>query len=176
MTNYSSISSAFKNHYPSLILYAVKWVKDEDLAKDLVQAVFVKLLEKSERIMIIDYRPYLYKSVRNQCIEHLRKNSPKDNIEDIDHSTIAYFSDPIEQSEFEAYVFGLIDKLPPATKRIFKLNRFDGLSNQEIADHLQISKRTVELQISNALKLLRKELFKSSDKIHNLSQFLYLLF
>ncbi|MDQ2180452.1 RNA polymerase sigma-70 factor [Marinifilum sp. D714] len=176
MSNFSAISNAFKDHYPSLILYALKWMKNEDLAKDLVQAVFVNLLEKSENKRILDYRTYLFKSVRNECIQYFRKNSPQNSIEELDQSVLGYFNDPIEQAEFEAYVFSLIDKLPPATKNIFKLNRFEGLSNQQIADQLKISKRTVELQISNALKHLRQELIKSRDKNHNFSQFLYLLF
>jgi len=176
MSNYSAISNAFKDHYPALLLYAVKWVKEENLAKDLVQAVFVNLLEKSEKTKILNYQSYLFKSVRNECIQHLRKNNSPSSIEEINLNKFGYFNDPIEQAEFEAYVFSLIEKLPPATKKVFKLNRFEGLSNQEIADQLEISKRTVELQISNALKLLRLELFKSTDKNQNYSQFLHLLF
>ncbi len=176
MSNHTTISNAYKDHYPSLLMYAVKWVKDKDIAKDLVQAVFVNLLEKSEKLSILDYRAYLFKSVRNQCIQHLKKKSSESSIEEINLNSFGYFSNPIEQAEFESYVFGLIDKLPPATKNIFKLNRFDGLSNQQIADKLNLSKRTVELQISNALKLLRQELFDPKNENNNFSQFLHLLF
>ena len=51
-----------------------------------------------------------------------------------------------------------LDKLPPRCREIFKLSRFEGLKNQDIAEQLGITKRTVELQISNALKFLRKDL------------------
>jgi RNA polymerase sigma-70 factor (ECF subfamily) len=50
--------------------------------------------------------------------------------------------------------------MPDRCKEIFRMSRFEGRSNQEIADKLGISKRTVETQISNALKILREELFK----------------
>ena len=171
------ISKAFKEHYPSLILYAMKWVKDEDIAKDMVQTVFINLLERSDDDIIKDYRAYLFQSVRNQCINNLKKSFAKtDQLEEPQIKEYGYFNDPIEEAEFESYVFNLIDKLPPATKNIFKLNRFEGLSNQEIADKLNISKRTVELQISNALKFLREKLFDQDNQNSIYSQFLFLLF
>ncbi len=171
------ISKAFKEHYASLILYALKWVKDEDIAKDMIQTVFINLLERSDNSIIKDYRAYLFQSVRNQCINNLKKNSGKtDQLEKPGIKEYGYFNDPIEEAEFESYVFNLIDKLPPATQNIFKLNRFEGLSNQEIADKLNISKRTVELQISNALKFLREKLFDQDNQESMYSQFLFLLF
>ncbi len=176
MSNYDVISRSFKEHYASLLLYAIKWVKDEDIAKDMVQAVFINLLEKSEKTKILDYRAYLFQSVRNQCINYIKKSKGKsDHLEESDIKSYGYFNDPIEEAEFESYVFTLIDKLPPATKNIFKLNRFEGLNNQEIADKLNISKRTVELQISNALKLLREKLFDPKNPKTDYSQFLSLL-
>ena len=171
------ISKAFKEHYASLILYALKWVKDEDIAKDMVQTVFINLLERTDDGIIKDYRAYLFQSVRNQCINNLKKNSPETGrLEENQTKEFGYFNDPVEEAEFESFVFSLIDKLPPATKNIFKLNRFEGLSNQEIADKLNISKRTVELQISNALKFLREKLFSQDNQNPTYSQFLFLLF
>jgi RNA polymerase sigma factor (sigma-70 family) len=52
----------------------------------------------------------------------------------------------------------IVDQLPPRCKRIFIMSRVSGLSNREIAEQLAISKRTVETQISNALKVLREKL------------------
>ena len=49
-------------------------------------------------------------------------------------------------------------KLPPRCREIFELSRQNGMSNQEISEQLGLSRRTVELQISNSLKVLRKEL------------------
>ena len=171
------ISKAFQNYYPSLLLFANKWVKDEDLAKDIVQAVFVGLLETHNKKKILDLRPYLYQSVRNRCIDHLRKHSSQsDSIDDVDPTTHSFFKDPMEEAEFEAYVFNLIETLSPATKNIFKLSRFEGLTNQEIADKLNLSKRTVELQISNALKVLREKLFDPKHPKTAYSRYLVLLF
>jgi RNA polymerase sigma-70 factor (ECF subfamily) len=62
------------------------------------------------------------------------------------------------ESELRLAINQSLDKLPPRCREIFKLSRFEGKSNQEIASQLGISKRTVELQVSNALSLLRQEL------------------
>jgi RNA polymerase sigma-70 factor (ECF subfamily) len=62
------------------------------------------------------------------------------------------------EAELETLIEQSLNKLPPRCNQIFKLSRFDGLKNQDIAEKLGITKRTVELQISNALKFLRKDL------------------
>ena len=176
MPNQDAISKAFKDHYPSLVLYAMKWVKEQDVAKDAVQSVFTNLLGKGNQLKVLDFRAYLFQSVRNQCINFLKKESSKFNeLKEDDIKDYGYFNDPIEEAEFEAYVFKLIDTLPPATKNIFKLNRFEGLSNREISEKLDISKRTVELQISNALKLLRGKIFDPKNPKTDFHQFLFLL-
>ena len=61
-------------------------------------------------------------------------------------------------SELQAVVDKSLEKLPPRCREIFELSRFEGLKNQEIAEKLGLSKRTVELQVSNALKQLRTDL------------------
>jgi RNA polymerase sigma-70 factor (ECF subfamily) len=64
----------------------------------------------------------------------------------------------MELTELEVKIAKTIDQLPDQCKRIFKLSRYEHKSNQEIADELEISKRTVETQISKALKVLRASL------------------
>jgi RNA polymerase sigma-70 factor (ECF subfamily) len=172
MPKLSKVEKIYKELYPSLLLYSIKWVNDEDVAKDIVQNVFIKLLDS--KVEILNYKPYLYKSVRNACLNHLKRIDSKSlSLDEVDNYSISYFKDPIEEAEFSAYIFSIISKLPPATQRIFKLNRFEGFSNQEIADKLNISKRTVEIQISNALKLLKKEVYQSSNFYSN---YLFLVF
>jgi RNA polymerase sigma-70 factor (ECF subfamily) len=62
------------------------------------------------------------------------------------------------EAELQVVVEKSLEKLPPRCREIFELSRFEGLKNQEIADKLGLSKRTVELQVSNALKQLRNDL------------------
>ena len=64
----------------------------------------------------------------------------------------------IMETELEHRIFKIVDGLPPKCQEIFRMSRVNGLSNKEIAEKFQISIRTVETQISNALKVLRKKL------------------
>lgn len=65
--------------------------------------------------------------------------------------------DDEEQQERLELVLKAIDELPPRCSQIFKLSRFEGLKYQEIADHLGISLKTVEVQMGKALKTLREK-------------------
>lgn len=64
----------------------------------------------------------------------------------------------VNYTEMEHLLYNAINQLPPKCRSIFKMNRFDGLSNTQIAENLKLSKRTVETQISKALKILRMKI------------------
>ena len=70
----------------------------------------------------------------------------------------AFVEDKLQESELEVRIYSIVKSLPSQCPRIFEMSRFDGVPNQEIADHLSLSKRTVETQISKALKVLRQHL------------------
>lgn len=141
-------------------------MKDVDLARDCAQGVFIKLYEKRDTLNITSsLGAYLKRSVLNEAINAQKKDfgivslTDSDPELDIDHRHL------MEEAEEEARIWHAIDDLPHKCRHIFKLNRFDGLSNQEIADKLDLSKRTVETQISIALKKLRDKLLSFFELI-----------
>ncbi len=153
----------FMVYYQPLSVFANKLVADIDLAKDIVQEVIVNFYEKHSEIHIhTSLKAHLYQSVRNRCLNHLKR----EQIIRTHHSQIfienksqeEVFNDLLEETELEYQIKQTIDTLPNQCKRIFEMSRFQGKSNQDIADELAISKRTVETQISNALKKLRNKL------------------
>lgn len=85
------------------------------------------------------------------------------------YSDFSQLSDDIEAAELESKIWQVINSLPEKCRKIFELNRFEGKKYNEIADHLNISVKTVETQISKALKTLRDNL---RDYMH---LFLFLL-
>ncbi|MCW3804781.1 RNA polymerase sigma-70 factor [Plebeiibacterium marinum] len=159
----SAFEQIFVAYYQPLVVFANKLVFDIDMARDLVQGVIVHFYEKREEIQIhTSLKAHLYQSVRNKCLNHLKREQTLRT-----HHSVLFqeskeaegaFHDIMEETELENKIFQVINTLPGQCRKIFEMSRFQGKTNQEIADELSISKRTVETQISNALKKMRQKL------------------
>jgi len=152
----------FKHYYAPLVVYACKYVGEIDVAREIVQDFFVKLYEKRNTIAIdISIKSYLYRAVYNSCINYIKQRNIQDrhlrNI-DMDKDDEENLENEINKVELQQKIFEIIESLPAKCRRIFKMNRLEGLKNEEIAQQLNLSKRTVETQISKALKILRGKL------------------
>jgi RNA polymerase sigma-70 factor (family 1) len=160
----SAFEGLCREYFKVLSVFAKKFLNDLDLAQDIVQEVFVKFYEQREKLEVhTSLKALLYQSVRNRCLDHIRSQQTRS----AHHEQILYqnagsdidSTDLIEQAELEEKIYAAIADLPEQCQLIFKMSRLDGMKNQEIADALNLSKRTVETQISNALKRLRKDIF-----------------
>ncbi len=150
----------FKEYYLRLVMYAYRFLGDLELSKELVQDLFVTLFEKRESLHIqSSLASYLYKAVHNRSLNYIQAQKSKLNYTNHILNNAETLDDSIEQemgrTELESALLEAIGELPERCRLIFKLNRFEGLSNSEIAQKLALSKRTVETQISKAIKLLR---------------------
>jgi RNA polymerase sigma-70 factor (ECF subfamily) len=165
--NVKVFEQIYQQNAASLLTFANSMVGDFDAAKDIVHDVFVTIWEKRSFLTInTSLKAYLYKCVRNACFDHFKHQKVIDKFQD--HSKvelvereIGYLSSIGEYSEevlFEKRleeVKRVIELLPEQCKKIFKLSRFEGLKNKEIALQLGISVRSVDTQIYRALKTLR---------------------
>jgi len=152
----------FKLYYAPLVVYACKFVADRDIAREIVQDFFVRLYEKRLTLNIdTSIKSYLYRSVYNCCINYINQRTIQDkhlkniDMEKVDEDNL---ENEINRIELQQKIFEVIETLPSKCRRIFKMNRLEGLKNEEIATKLNLSKRTVETQISKALKILRLKL------------------
>ena len=159
-----AFEALFKEYFRVLSVYAKRFVNDLDLAQDIVQEVFVRFYENREKLAVhTSLKALLYQSVKNRCLDQLRSAQTHQG----HHEQILNFNkgsdidavDIMEQLELEERIFKSISELPEQCQVIFRMSRFEGKRNQEIAEALDLSKRTVETQISNALKRLRKDIF-----------------
>lgn len=157
----------FNRYYTQLVTFASRLLTDSPdaygQATDVVQNVFVALYEHPVDDVTSSVHSLLYSSVRNACLNVLKHQKVVRKYEDeaiasfVDMTSATDSADAlIEQSEADAKVAKALAQLPEQCRKIFIMSRFDGQTNQQIADLLDISKRTVETQISNALKTLRK--------------------
>lgn len=152
----------FDIYYRRLVAFANKLLTDPDLSRSLVQDVFVMFYEKRDEINIrTSLKSLLFQTVRNRCLNIIKQNKMQQEhhkrILEITPDYIKPFEN-LEYNELEECITKTVDNLPEQCKKIFEMSRYDGINNQEIADTLNLSKRTVETQISKALKRIRAEL------------------
>jgi RNA polymerase sigma-70 factor, ECF subfamily len=156
----NAFDELFRKYFQNLVWFAMKMVKSKEIAEEVVQDLFVNFWEKRHELDLkVSIKAYLYRAVYNNCIHALRKNKLHDSSElTLANELTEDFENLLEISELETRIFGLIEQLPTECKRIFKLSRFEELKYKEIAEQLQISIKTVETQMSRALKFLRKHM------------------
>lgn len=155
--------SVFTYYYSGLCAFVYQFVQDRDASEDLVQDFFVSFWTDCPKLDISgSLKSYFFTSVKNRALDYLKhqqvKSQHKDYYLSIQDLTIESFE--FAESELMELLDEALKKLQPRCRQIFELNRFNGKTNKEIAELLNISQRTVELQISNALKVLKKELSK----------------
>lgn len=127
------------------------------MAEDVVQECFATLWEKLEAgLAVANRRAYLYMTVRNRCLDQLRrKGMQTESLKPYDTYDIIDDDDAQERSQIEARLWTAIDSLPEKCREVFLMSKRDGLKYEEIATELGISENTVRNQISKALKVLK---------------------
>jgi RNA polymerase sigma-70 factor (ECF subfamily) len=152
----------FREYYRSMTAYAFRFLCNLTDSESIVQDVFLRLWQKRHDIIITSsLQNYLFKSVKNHCINYLDHEKIKTGYQDM------VIASETERSDFSEFFleFGLIEKieasiaaLPMKRQEIFRLAREEGLKYREIAERLNISIKTVETQMTLSLKQLRESL------------------
>jgi len=148
----------FEAYYKPLHGYAYTIVKDEALAEEIVQEVFCRLWERNGKIHLQKAtQPYLYKAVYNESMNVLKKAKYRSRHSTaLEHETAAENLTDLKGLQEKANQ--ALNELPEQCRTIFQMSRFEDLKYREIADRLGISVKTVEAQMSKALKILRSKL------------------
>lgn len=152
-----AFEALFKANYARLVVYARRFLSDQDAAEDVVQAVFVKLWERRKELVMANPLAYLMRSVHNRCLNELKLSQHHVSID----SALPFYNEEEESPPDEVLiqkVQNVIGQLPEQRQRIFRMSRFDGLKYREIAVVLGLSVKTVEAQMGKALLFLREQL------------------
>lgn len=148
----------FAEYYSPLCLFANKYMEDLNLAKDLVQDVFVKLWEKDIQITKEEtIKSYLYVSVRNICLNHLRQK-PKEEERISEYTDLDdQLHEDILEEDVHYKLYHAVNKLSLRNKESMLLT-IRGYSNQEIAEEMKISVNSVKTLKQRAYRFLRDDL------------------
>jgi RNA polymerase sigma-70 factor (ECF subfamily) len=158
-----AFESVFKAQYPALCGYARKYLDDTDHAEEIVQDMFFNFWQKKEKLEInTSLEAYLFKSVRNSCLNYLKHLKVREEHRlATSHELIKKereIHDHVVALELQEKIDLVISQLPAERQKIFKMSRFEELKYKEIAEKLNLSVKTVEAQMSKALKYLRLHL------------------
>ncbi|MCF8279975.1 MAG: RNA polymerase sigma-70 factor [Bacteroidales bacterium] len=149
----------FGKYYSYLCQMVLRVLNDEHTAEDLVQEVFFDVWRKREAISVTtSLRAYLRRAAVNKTLNFIRDRKIKWDDEDKLAATASEVTSAVldmEGKDLERTIHAAIDLLPERCRLVFTLSRFEEMSNQQIADELSISVKTVENQMTKALKMLK---------------------
>ncbi len=155
----------FNLYYPRLVYFAKEYVPVDD-AENLVQDAFISMWDKKPKFnKESQLQSYLYTNVKNNCLMYLRHEKVKKKYKEekaiqkqnqvytealgyIDTSDVAF-------QEIEKIIEKTLQELPPRCREVFVMSRLEGKKNKEVAEKLSISQKSVEAQITKALKIFR---------------------
>ena len=162
----SGHSEAYKElfdlYYMPLCIYALKYCDSFQLAEDIVQDLFVQVWDKKLYLKLEGaISPYLFKSVKNNTLQVLKKKSKYlfEDIEDQVNKLLAEEEMDAESIEKEKQkLYSEVEALPEKSKEVFKAIVLKGMKYKEVAEHMGVSINTIKTQYSRALKQLRNSL------------------
>lgn len=162
--NVKAFEKIFRQFYLPLCLYATSITGEREVAEEIVEELFYVFWKDRENLEIFySIKSYLYGAVRNESLQYCEHREVKNRYRNavLASQTEESTSDPQQQIEYEE-LQNLIDrtlgKLPERRLHIFRLHRTEGKKYAEIASLLSLSVKTVEAEMTKALRLLRKEI------------------
>ena len=161
----NAFKQLFEHYYPLFLAFARKMLKQDNVAEDIIQNVFMRTWVLRERLdEKRSLKNYLLVAVRNEIYYHLRGELKKRHEKLQEEAAICPFdiNSAISAKDLEKDLERIVASLPDRRREIFEMSRNQKMSNSEIAERLGISVRTVEKHIENALSDIRQKLATTS--------------
>lgn len=164
-----AFESVFLSYFPKVKRFISGLLQDEAVAEDLSQDIFVRIWKNRADLATVDnLNAYLYRAARNAAYQYVRKELLMREYQEKRQEFAACAGstfdgrqeETIYANELQAFIQITIDKMPPQRKKIYEMSRHDGKKNEEIAQELNISKRTVENHLTQALADIRQTVKK----------------
>lgn len=147
----------FLYYYPKVVAFIREIVKDTKAAEDTAQDIFAKIwLIRLSLSGIHNFGSYLYVVSRNAALHYLKKSCPSVRIDEIDFIVDSAIDEKIQADEKESAIRKAVSEMSDRRREVFIKSRWEGKSNEEIAQEMGITKKTVENTLNAALKEIRK--------------------
>ena len=164
-----AFESIFKSDYNHIVGFCKQFINDHDKAKSQAQEAFINLWINREKIETFNgIRSFLYTYARSACLNYIRHKKVIDKYSDkqlqtkedlLNREVLESFDfNSLEFLELEEVISRSVDELPEKCRQVFVMSRFEGKMNKEIATELGISVKSVEANITRALKTLKLNL------------------
>jgi len=155
-----ALEQIFHRYHKQLYHVAYSILRNEAIAKDVVQDIFIDLWNRRDHSVIKNLSGYLQGAIKFQVLKHLRNGKIRDRHLAVMEAVkfVNATEEAINFSELERILKDSVEMLPPRCKEVFMLSRFENLTNKEISDRLNISTKTVEGQLTKALSFLKSQI------------------
>lgn len=146
----------FETYFTPLCRFMSLYVHEKQIVEELALDIFTYVWENRQTLQIqLSFKAYLFQAARNKCLNVLRQKKLTVPINNEDFEVEDPNEISLETEELFALIQEAIMALPEKCKEVFQLSRNENLTNQEIATQLNISTKTVEAQITKALKRIK---------------------
>lgn len=157
--SHEAFELVFVTYFKKIKYFINGLIKSEEDAEELTQDIFVKLWTNREMINPDrSFGFFMYTMARNATFNFLKHKVVRDTYvsERVKDEEVVSTEDVIYAREINLLISMAVSRMPEQRKKIYEMSRYAGLPNDEIASRLNLTKKTVENQLSLALKDLRK--------------------
>ena len=166
--NRAAFTQLYSQHLHHLYRYVFLFTRSREETEELLQELFIKIWEQRDKLDQVDsLKDYLFRVAKNKMLDNIRhlqiRQRVLSEIRRTRDASATLTADQCAYREYYHVVQLAIEKLPPRRKLIFRLNIENGLSQEEIAGQLNISKSVVQKQLYSASRFVRQYLFEHSE-------------
>lgn len=158
--SHKAFRSLFMSYFPKVKYFIRHLVKSEIIAEELSQDVFMKIWENREQLGAVEsFNSYVYRIAKNMALNYLRRKYLEDTyLDEYEGETFVTIEGELYAREMRLLEQLTVSRMPRKRKAIYEMSRKEGLTNDEIAIRMGVSKKTVENHLNLALKEIRKTL------------------
>ena len=158
--NSQAFRKLFDIYYDKIFAFTFGFLKSRDDANDLTQEVFIKIWRRRERLAEVrNLDTYIFVITKNTIYDFFETRYSKISIDSVSDVDLVNDANPIDflvEKELQENIEKVLQRMPTQRRRIFRMSREEGLTNNEIAERLNLSTKAIEYHLSLALKELRK--------------------